>query len=212
VEENHYEVLEVDRTAGPEEIERAYRLGRAAFAEDSLGIYSVYDESERQAILTRIEEAYAVLSDPERRAAYDATLPPVQPEPGPGAVELDLELPAQDRPRDAGEAPVALRDFDDLDDEEGGDFDGARLRRCRVRRGLELDQIASITKVNPRYLACIEEERFDELPAPVYVRGFVHAYARCLGLDPGPVASAYLERFERARSGGDRRPRALGRR
>ena len=92
------------------------------------------------------------------------------------------------------------------------DFDGARLRRCRVRRGLELEQIAAITKVNPRYLACIEEDRFDELPAPVYVRGFVHAYARCLGLDPAPVAAAYLERFERARASGDRRSRALGRR
>ena len=35
--------------------------------------------------------------------------------------------------------------------------------------------------------------------APVYVRGFVSAYARCLGLDPGRVVTDYMERFEAAR-------------
>ncbi len=206
MEENHYEVLEIDRGASQDEIERAYRLCRAAFAEDSLGLYSIYDEAEREAILHRIEEAFRVLRDPERRAAYDATLPP-GPEAAEQRVELELDLPRAEPPRDAGAAPAALRGLDDLEDEEGADFDGARLRRCRVRRGLELDQIAAVTKVNPRYLSCIEEERFEELPAPVYVRGFVHAYARCLGLDPAPVAAAYLERFERARTSGERRSR-----
>ena len=66
-------------------------------------------------------------------------------------------------------------------------------------RGLELDQINAITKVNPNYLRCIEEERFDALPAAVYVRGFVAAYARCLGLDAGRVANEYLERLQTAR-------------
>ena len=37
--------------------------------------------------------------------------------------------------------------------------------------------------MNPTYLAFIEDERFDGLPAAVYVRGFVMGYAGCLGLD-----------------------------
>ena len=73
------------------------------------------------------------------------------------------------------------------------------LRRTRLARGLELDQINAITKVNPVHLRSIEEERFEALPASVYVRGFVSAYARCLGLDAGRVASDYLERLKAAR-------------
>ena len=50
--------------------------------------------------------------------------------------------------------------------------------------------------MNPTYLRFIEEERFDDLPAAVYVRGFVKGYARCLGLDPDRVAPSYMRRYE----------------
>src|SRR2546430_14987283 len=59
--------------------------------------------------------------------------------------------------------------LDALDElEEGeGEWTGARLRRARLRQGIELDEITKITKVNPTYLSFIEEERFDGLPASV---------------------------------------------
>ena len=77
-----------------------------------------------------------------------------------------------------------------------GEFDGPRLRRLRMHRGIELDEIAEITKVSSRYLRCIEEEAFDGLPAPVYVRGFVTAYARTIGLNPQRVVASYMLRLE----------------
>jgi flagellar biosynthesis protein FlhG len=61
---------------------------------------------------------------------------------------------------------------------------------------VEIDQIAVTTKINPTYLRFIEEEKFQDLPAPVYVRGFVGAYARCIGLDPERVVSGYMKRLE----------------
>ena len=54
------------------------------------------------------------------------------------------------------------------------------------------------------------EERFEELPAPVYVRGFVTAYAQALGLDGRRVAQGYMAHLEAARSQ-TRRGRLLGR-
>jgi cytoskeletal protein RodZ len=45
------------------------------------------------------------------------------------------------------------------------------------------------------YLRCLEEDHYAGLPAPVYVRGFVAAYARCVGLDPQSVAASYMQRF-----------------
>ena len=52
-------------------------------------------------------------------------------------------------------------------------------------------------------------DRFSELPAPVYVRGFVVAYANCVGLDSKRVATSYMKKFE-SETGQSRRVRFLG--
>ena len=60
---------------------------------------------------------------------------------------------------------------------------GAWLRGHREALGLGLDEVARETRIGRRYLEAIEGERYELLPAPVYARGFVRGYARCLGLD-----------------------------
>lgn len=95
--------------------------------------------------------------------------------------------------------PPDLEAFEEGGEDEGAEWTGPRLRRARLLRGLEIDDVAGATKVNPTYLRFLEEERFDDLPAIVYVRGFVAAYARLLGLDPTRVAPAYVARCEEHR-------------
>jgi len=102
-------------------------------------------------------------------------------------------------PRDMNELVRRLRSC--LRRSKSREFDGAALRRARLRRGVELDQISDVTKVRVKFLKCIEEEAFDKLPDSVYIRGFVHAYARAIGLDAQRVASGYMVRVEAARSG-----------
>ena len=65
---------------------------------------------------------------------------------------------------------------------------------------IELAQIATLTKVGKACLQCIEDECYEDLPASVYVRGFVTAYARAIGLDPERVARGYMTRLEKARN------------
>jgi len=60
--------------------------------------------------------------------------------------------------------------------------------------GLALSDIAASSKIGVRFLEYIEDERFDRLPATVYLRGLLKEYARSLGLDPLTVADAYLAR------------------
>ncbi len=62
---DYYEVLGVDRTASPEEIKRAYRKLARQYHPD------VSDAPDAEARFKEINEAYQVLSDPEKRAAYD---------------------------------------------------------------------------------------------------------------------------------------------
>jgi flagellar biosynthesis protein FlhG len=194
---DHYELLELPRDASHEDVERAYRVARATWGEDALAAYSVASEAELGALRERVEQAYRVLSDADSRGAYDAALgrlrAPVHDEPDLG---LDDEEKEELAP---AELPAEIEAFGDLSGPEDGRWTGPALRRTRLARGLELDQINAITKVNPVYLRCIEEERFEALPASVYVRGFVAAYARCLGLDAGRVANDYLERLQAAR-------------
>jgi flagellar biosynthesis protein FlhG len=192
---DHYELLDVARDAAPEEIERAYRMAAATYEAGSLATYSLYSESESQAMRERLEHAYAVLSDAEARAAYDGTLANGHPVETLDAVPLDLTF--EDPPR--GEIAAAPLDFLESAEEDGVPYDGARLRRNRLQRGIDLEQIARITKVNPTYLRFIEEDRYESLPASVYVRGFVTAYARCLGLAPDRVVTDYMERCEAGR-------------
>jgi flagellar biosynthesis protein FlhG len=71
---------------------------------------------------------------------------------------------------------------------------GAALRGFREARGVSLGEIAAASKVGVRFLEYIEQDRHADLPAPVYLRGFVQEYARCVGLEPGSTAEAYLAR------------------
>ena len=77
---------------------------------------------------------------------------------------------------------------------------GAYLRACREALGLELGQLMERTHI--RSLDAIEEERFEALPPGPYVRNFVLAYARELGIHEADlVAASYVKRFRRGLEG-----------
>ncbi len=73
---------------------------------------------------------------------------------------------------------------------------GAELRDARQKLRLGLESIAERTKIRRAYLQAIEEERFGDLPAAVFLRGFLKEYARCLGLPPEEVARLYMKRYQ----------------
>src|SRR5258708_7293029 len=64
---------------------------------------------------------------------------------------------------------------------------GDTLRRAREAQGLALDEVASRTRINPKYLEAIEADRRDLLPGSFFYRSFIHQYAGVLSLDTGPL-------------------------
>ena len=72
---------------------------------------------------------------------------------------------------------------------------GSSLREARVRRGLELSQVERDTKIRGKYLAALEDDRFDALPGPAYARGFLRTYADYLGLEGQRFVDEYHSRF-----------------
>jgi cytoskeleton protein RodZ len=69
---------------------------------------------------------------------------------------------------------------------------GARLKREREQRKITLDDISVATKIGTRFLAALEEERFDQLPGGIFNKGFVRAYARHLGIDENQAIADFV--------------------
>ena len=170
----HYEALNVERGASHEALEKAYQHNLAVYDEAGVATYSLLDGDQRRSARVRIEEAYRVLSDPALREAYDAEQALRRAASG--------TVDAAGRPR-----PVTLPD----------PVTGADLKRFRESRGVTLAKIASDSKVGKRTFEDIEGDRFERLPAPVYVRGFLQEYARAVGLDPRKTADSFVARLPR---------------
>ena len=72
---------------------------------------------------------------------------------------------------------------------------GAELREAGDARAISTDDLARRTKIKVAALLAVQDNRRDLLPDDVYLRGFVRAYAREVGLDPDNTAKRYLEQF-----------------
>lgn len=68
---------------------------------------------------------------------------------------------------------------------------GERLLAARQARGVTLEQAAAATRIRLPVLRVLEESRHAELPPPVYVRGYLRAYAAYLETDAEPLLDAY---------------------
>jgi cytoskeleton protein RodZ len=68
---------------------------------------------------------------------------------------------------------------------------GSTLRDARERRGLSLAQLSSTTKIPLTHLEAMEANVFELVPPGIFLRGFLRAYAREVGLDPGRIIDQF---------------------
>ncbi len=193
-EQTYYEILETEPGVSDEEIRRAHRTVKDNYASGSMVIAGLYDEHELAALHARINAAHDTLFAPDRRRLYDLALP-----------EADLARAVRAAANVArasggalGGAGAGAEERPETPDpviDGSAEVTGAFLRKVREIRGLELGDISQRTKISERYLRALEEEQFAEMPAAVYVRGYVTEYARALRLDPQRSAESYLARY-----------------
>ncbi|EPR30442.1 transcriptional regulator, XRE family [Alkalidesulfovibrio alkalitolerans DSM 16529] len=72
---------------------------------------------------------------------------------------------------------------------------GALLRERRETAGLSLADVVERTKISRRVLESIEHGRLEDLPHPVYTKGFIRNYANVLGLDLNEINASLVEIF-----------------
>jgi transcriptional regulator with XRE-family HTH domain len=73
---------------------------------------------------------------------------------------------------------------------------GLALQQQREASGLTIDDVARTTKISKTILRALEASDVLHLPAPIYTRGFVKAYAQEVGLPPDETADTYLRAIE----------------
>ena len=159
--------------ASIDEVEKSFRELRNLYSEGSLATYSLLDDADRQ-------EKLAAL-----RKAYDRILQSYSHTPD---SEVDPE-------RGAGPFPAeSLKVNIDADLQQ---MPGLFLQQSRKALGLSLQDVATRTKVRASILQDIEEQRFDFLPAPVYLRGFLREFARMVNVpDADALIDAFMARYK----------------
>src|SRR5438270_6025570 len=74
---------------------------------------------------------------------------------------------------------------------------GSTLREARMRARIDISEVETQTKIRAKYLRAMENEEWDLLPGPVYVKSFLKTYGDYLGLDSRMLIDEYKRRYER---------------
>lgn len=304
---NYYTILDIKPDASQNDIRQAYFRAKSAYSKDSAALYSIFDSQETHLILEKIEQAYLVLSNVEKRKEYDkvhgflsmndATPTPTFEESTNIYSFVKSSMQTADAAHQAAQTVLSGSSLDDQDDifntpsspdskqkqnvqstnvptlmepshfqtqttqsttattsqpqtsffdsfnsnspsnnqstkiqdvrefetkmgivkrvdlikpvtssqdpvieneiKNETEFRGAFLKKIREYRNISLEELCEFTKISKSYLASIETEEFDNLPASVYVRGFIVQVAKALKLPPDKVATGYMSHYKK---------------
>lgn len=171
-----YATLEVDPGTPEDQVRRAYKRLVHLFDPESPVVYGLYTREEAVALVARIEAAWRTLDSARRgRGAAEATA---------GGPPSTVLAPVIDDPLAAlGFPPDAP-------------LTGTTIARVRTLLGVSLEDIADRTKIGMFTLRCIERDAYGDLPAKVYLKGFLKQIAGILRIDAERLIRDYLGGYE----------------
>ncbi|MBX3019342.1 MAG: helix-turn-helix domain-containing protein [Bdellovibrionaceae bacterium] len=200
---NHYDILELSPQCSQNDITDAYNKAKATYSGQNPALYTIFSEQEAREYLRLVEEAYAVLGNRSLRALYDEKLVKGVVDTSKVAYDNLLQesrtnkshqLPKIQRFKLEYEANPTFEEEIKIQSNWSGDF----LKKVREYKKVSLEQLAEITKITPFYLNALEKMERENLPAPVFVRGYLVQVCRTLNLDDKKVADSYMRVFKGA--------------
>lgn len=196
---NYYEILELDTNAAQHDVTVAYNRARSTYSGENAAIYTIFSDQEARELLVLIEEAYQVLGNKILRNIYDQRLQNGRTSLNDLTYVSILEASKQILPEAKVEKPMASYKKNDAFEKEiktQANWDGAFLKSVREYKQLTVPSLSQITKINPYYISAIEKMETENLPAVVFVRGYVVQIAKALGLDDRKVADSYMKNYK----------------
>ncbi len=216
-----YTVLDVPKHATQMMIREAYVHRKATYVEHNPAFYSLGIDSEQEENRLAVERAYAVLMDPDKRELYNQTLiqgkraslhdfHPAMQRNGASAHEaspfyerksrdfVQRAMPALLRRRvcEQGSQASVQEKYEKII-AAGDPSDGNLYRLLRDAAQVTLDQLHIQLKVSVEHFIHIEDNHWEALPQPIYVKGFLRSYFDFLGVkDPHRLVEAFITRYE----------------
>lgn len=196
---NYYEILELQTNSPQHEVTTSYERARATYSGENPAIYTIFSEQEARELLTMIEEAYAVLGNKTLRGIYDQRLFGGQA----GPMELSYQSILTASKSNFPETKVEEKKIEYKVDEafekeikERTEWTGEALRKVREYKAITVNAMSDKTKIKSYYLNALEDMDAKNLPAIVFIRGYVIQISRLLGLDEKVVTESYMKAFK----------------
>ncbi len=198
---NYYDILEVSPHCAQHEVTSAYEKAKTTYSGDNPAIYTIFSEEEARDLLKLVEEAYAVLGNKTLRSLYDEKLGQI----GVRREDLSFEnLKAQSKiqvPEVAKKFAKIEYKVDEKYEQElktQSEWTGEDLRKVREYKNIPLERMSETTKISAYYINAVEKMDGKNLPAPVFVRGYVAQISKFLGLEEKRVCDSYMKNFKEA--------------
>lgn len=200
---NYYDILEVNPHCAQHEVTSAYEKARVTYSNDNPAIYTIFSDEEARDLLKLVEEAYSVLGNKTLRSLYDEKLGQI----GSRKEDLSFEnLKAQSRTQfpERIKKPVSTKSEYQVDPDfeakmkANTDWTGAWIKKVREYKQIPLERMSEITKISSYYISSIEKVDPKNLPAAVFVRGYVSQISKILGLNEKNVCDSYMSHFKSA--------------
>lgn len=216
---NYYEILEVSTQATQHDILLAYQKAKLTYSDSNLAIRSAFSGEELNELKKLVDEAFLVLSNQNYRHVYEQRLntksysesditfngiknytQDVSPT---NTVEKLIQKHSSMTHKAEVMAVVEEKtesaSVDETFEQEvmaqtewSGDF----LKKVREYKKVSIDKLQESTKVNPWYIKALETMDVKNLPATVFVRGYVIQLAKELGLNEKNVADSYMKIYK----------------
>jgi DnaJ-class molecular chaperone len=206
-EQNYYDLLGVSPQASFEEVQSAYDEAVSTYSNDSIPTYSLFTQEEREQILARLVDAYKILTNSQLRKEYNQVLME-KGELSPQEIRFSsLEKTAvpKGKLKDVSVESLIQEErsenlnqaFDSTLDLFNGytSVTGKNIKMVRLAREMTLEEVYRKTNIPKQTLEDIEEEHFEKLPALVYLKGFLKAYADALTVNQAQMVDGYVKRF-----------------
>lgn len=207
-EQNYYTLLGISPEATFEEVRSAYDQAMSIYSADSIATYSLLTREERERMLSRLVDAYKTLTNSQLRKEYNSFLVE-KGELSPqeiGLSSLKDSDTAKGKLKDVSVESLVQREerTENKNQLSGDNLDlpgnltsvtGRDIKMLRIAGDISLEEIYRKTNIPKKTVEDIEEENFENLPALVYLKGFLKTYAKVLNINEDQMVDGYIERF-----------------
>lgn len=199
---NYYEILEVPQSATQHDITVAYEKAKRIYSAQNPAIHTVFSAEETKLFRQMIDEAFTILGNQTYRNIYEKKLQAKNYSESDLTVEAiktaSLELfPEFQKKSTQDVAQYVANAALEKEFSEKQEWTGEDLKQVREYKKISLETMHEKTKINPWYLTAVEKMDAANLPAAVFVRGYVIQIARSLGLKDRIVAESYMKLYRK---------------